>query len=164
MAEKKQVIKTLEMHTGGEPLRIVLSGRKMSYNLLKPFNNTVYYCRVAENVYNLDICQIFNSCIKDHLLPVYNIPGLFFCTGYPPVVGASILEKRRYVRSNLDHLRKMLMYEPRGHMDMYGALLIEKDLEEADMAVLFMHNEGEIVFILCNVDVNSYSRSVGLDQ
>ena len=37
----------------------------------------------------------------------------------------------------------MLMFEPRGHMDMYGALLVEKDLDEADMAVLFMHNEGE---------------------
>ena len=37
----------------------------------------------------------------------------------------------------------MLMSEPRGHADMYGALLMESDLPEADMAVLFMHNEGE---------------------
>ena len=60
--------------------------------------------------------------------------------GYPPVLGGTILDKRRYVRSHLDHLRKMLMFEPRGHADMYGALLIEKDLEEADMAVIFMDN------------------------
>ena len=38
-------------------------------------------------------------------------------TGYPPVLGDTTLEKRRYIRSNLDHLRVMLMYEPRGHAD-----------------------------------------------
>ena len=62
--------------------------------------------------------------------------------GYPPIQGQTILEKRRYVRDNLDHLRKMLMSEPRGHADMYGALLVKKDIPEADLAVLFMHNEG----------------------
>ena len=45
-------------------------------------------------------------------------------------------------RQNLDNLRVMLMHEPRGFDGMYGALLVEKDLPEADMAVLFMHNEG----------------------
>jgi proline racemase len=34
------------------------------------------------------------------------------------------------------------MFEPRGHSDMYGALLVEPDLPGADLAVLFMHNEG----------------------
>jgi trans-L-3-hydroxyproline dehydratase len=34
------------------------------------------------------------------------------------------------------------MLEPRGHADMYGALLVEPDHPEADLAVLFMHNEG----------------------
>jgi proline racemase len=34
------------------------------------------------------------------------------------------------------------MFEPRGHFDMYGALLVEPDLPGADLAVLFMHNEG----------------------
>ncbi|PRD44006.1 proline racemase [Phyllobacterium phragmitis] len=62
--------------------------------------------------------------------------------GYPALPEGTILEKRRYVRDNLDHLRKMLMFEPRGHFDMYGALLVEPDLPNADLAVLFMHNEG----------------------
>jgi proline racemase len=62
--------------------------------------------------------------------------------GYPPVVGATILEKRRYARERLDHLRRFLMFEPRGHADMYGALLVEPTLPDADLAVLFMHNEG----------------------
>ena len=70
------------------------------------------------------------------------------CAGYPPVLGTTILEKRRYVLSNMDHLRVMLMAEPRGHTDMYGALLVDKESlgaekgEEPDLAVLFMHNEG----------------------
>ncbi len=34
------------------------------------------------------------------------------------------------------------MLEPRGHDGMYGALLVEPDHPEADLAVLFMHNEG----------------------
>eukprot|EP00731_Ephydatia_muelleri_P022120 Em0014g711a len=63
-------------------------------------------------------------------------------SGYPSIEGGTLLEKRRYVREKLDHLRTMLMREPRGHFDMYGALVVESDLPEADLAVLFMHNEG----------------------
>ncbi len=63
-------------------------------------------------------------------------------TGYPPIPGATILDKRRYVRDHLDHLRTILMHEPRGHYDMYGVIPVEPDLPEADLAVLFMHNEG----------------------
>ncbi|KAJ8410347.1 hypothetical protein AAFF_G00203280 [Aldrovandia affinis] len=81
------VLSVVDMHTGGEPLRIVLSG-------------------------------------------------------YPEVKGDSVLAKRRYVKENLDHLRKVLMYEPRGHYDMYGALVVQSEIGEADLAVLFMHNEG----------------------
>ncbi|GLH71711.1 proline racemase [Geothrix limicola] len=63
-------------------------------------------------------------------------------SGYPPIEGATILTKRRHVREHLDHLRKLLMFEPRGHYDMYGALLVPPSLPGADLAVLFMHNEG----------------------
>ncbi len=62
--------------------------------------------------------------------------------GYPPVVGATILDKRRYAREHLDHLRRFLLFEPRGHADMYGALLVEPSLPKADLAVLFLHNAG----------------------
>lgn len=62
--------------------------------------------------------------------------------GYPPVMGDTILSKRRYAKEKLDHLRKLLMFEPRGHADMYGALLVQPSLPGADLAVLFMHNEG----------------------
>lgn len=63
-------------------------------------------------------------------------------SGYPELPQGTILEKRAYVRRHLDHLRKALVFEPRGHADQYGALLVETDLPEADLAVLFMHNEG----------------------
>ena len=34
------------------------------------------------------------------------------------------------------------MFEPRGHKDMYGAILLPPYNDYADMTVLFMHNEG----------------------
>lgn len=63
-------------------------------------------------------------------------------SGYPPIPGATILDKRRYVREHLDHLRTTLMHEPRGHFDIYGVIPVASELPEADLAVLFMHNEG----------------------
>ncbi|KAM9704643.1 trans-L-3-hydroxyproline dehydratase isoform 1-T2 [Menidia menidia] len=80
-------LSVVDMHTGGEPLRIILAG-------------------------------------------------------YPEVKGQSVLLKRRHARAHLDHLRRALMWEPRGHCDMYGALLVDSELPDADLAVLFMHNEG----------------------
>ncbi|MBN3302869.1 T3HPD dehydratase, partial [Amia calva] len=63
-------------------------------------------------------------------------------SGFPEVHGDSVLAKRRYIWQNLDHLRRALMFEPRGHYDMYGALIVKSELEEADLGVLFMHNQG----------------------
>lgn len=62
--------------------------------------------------------------------------------GYPAIPGETILDKRRYARDHLDHLRTLLIFEPRGHEAMYGVILVEPDLAAADVAVLFMHNEG----------------------
>ncbi len=62
--------------------------------------------------------------------------------GVPRIPGKTILEKRRYAKENLDHIRKTLMWEPRGHADMYGAYITEPTSERADMGVIFMHNEG----------------------
>jgi len=81
------VIDVLDMHTGGEPVRIIRAG-------------------------------------------------------LPPVIGATILDKRAYARDTLDDWRRLLMFEPRGHYDMYGAWLVEPTLPGADLAVLFLHNEG----------------------
>jgi proline racemase len=62
--------------------------------------------------------------------------------GFPTVRGKTMLEKREHVRRHHDALRRALMLEPRGHSDMYGALLTEPVSDGADAGVLFMHNEG----------------------
>lgn len=41
-----------------------------------------------------------------------------------------------------DHIRKLLIHEPRGHADMYGCYLVEPERPEADFGIVFMHNEG----------------------
>ena len=78
-------ITTIDMHTGGEPLRVVVDG-------------------------------------------------------LPPIEGRTVLEKRRYFREHYDYLRRGLMWEPRGHADMYGAVITPS--ADADFDVFFLHNEG----------------------
>ena len=53
-----------------------------------------------------------------------------------------MLEKREWVRKRQDHLRRALMLEPRGHADMYGAVLTEPVSPGSHAGVLFMHNDG----------------------
>jgi trans-L-3-hydroxyproline dehydratase len=62
--------------------------------------------------------------------------------GLPAIPGDTILARRRYLRENLDHLRTALVWEPRGHADMYGAIMTDPVTPEADAGVLFLHNEG----------------------
>ena len=62
--------------------------------------------------------------------------------GFPALGGDSILARRRDARLRHDALRKALMWEPRGHADMYGCLLTPPVTPEADVGVLFTHNEG----------------------
>ena len=62
--------------------------------------------------------------------------------GYPELPGATILERRRYAKERHDDLRRALMWEPRGHADMYGCILTPPVSAEADFGVLFLHNEG----------------------
>ena len=80
-------IKTIDVHTGGEPLRIIIDG-------------------------------------------------------YPLLSGETILEKRQFAKENFDYIRKALMLEPRGHANMYGAIITEPETNEADFGVIFMHNDG----------------------
>ncbi len=82
-----KVIKTVDAHAGGEPLRVILEG-------------------------------------------------------LPKIHGKTVLEKRNYFLKNLDHFRKALIWEPRGHADMYGAVLTEPVSSEGQFSVLFLHNEG----------------------
>jgi proline racemase len=62
--------------------------------------------------------------------------------GFPSPSGKTMLAKREWVRRHADHLRRALMLEPRGHADMYGAILTEPVAPGSHAGVLFMHNEG----------------------
>jgi trans-L-3-hydroxyproline dehydratase len=62
--------------------------------------------------------------------------------GLPSPEGGTMLARREWARRHVDHLRRAIMLEPRGHADMYGALLTEPVTAGAHAGVLFMHNEG----------------------
>ncbi|HEX6299851.1 MAG TPA: proline racemase family protein [Acidimicrobiia bacterium] len=62
--------------------------------------------------------------------------------GLPEIPGATVLEKRRYAQENFDDLRRALMWEPRGHADMYGGWPGPPTSTDGDLSVLFLHNEG----------------------
>jgi proline racemase len=82
-----QTITTIEMHTAGEPFRIVTSG-------------------------------------------------------FPRAPGARIVDRRAWLQTHADHLRRALILEPRGHADMYAGILTEPVTPGADLGVIFAHNEG----------------------
>jgi len=69
-------------------------------------------------------------------------PLRIITSGLPPIPGDTILEKRRYMLEHYDHLRKLLMLEPRGHSGMYGCVVTPPTTDDGDFGVLFMHNEG----------------------
>ena len=62
--------------------------------------------------------------------------------GFPELKGSTILERRRYAKEHYDHLRTALMWEPRGHADMYGCILTAAVTPDANFGILFIHNEG----------------------
>jgi proline racemase len=62
--------------------------------------------------------------------------------GAPPLEGATILERRRHARAHADHIRRLLVFEPRGHADMYGCHVVPPNDDGADLGVVFFHNAG----------------------
>jgi len=62
--------------------------------------------------------------------------------GMPLPAGTDVLSRRRDARDRLDRYRRALMWEPRGHADMYGCIVLPPDTPDAHFGVLFLHNEG----------------------
>jgi proline racemase len=62
--------------------------------------------------------------------------------GVPRLKGRTILEKRRFALERLDHIRQLLVFEPRGHADMYGGFVTEPEDSGAQLGVVFFHNAG----------------------
>lgn len=62
--------------------------------------------------------------------------------GIPKIAGKSMPEKKEWLEEHMDYLRTALMLEPRGHNDMFGAILTEPTLEDADYGIIFMDGGG----------------------
>ena len=63
-------------------------------------------------------------------------------SGLPPIPGQTIAEKLAYAEEHLPWVPGYLLLEPRGHKDMFGAVLVPPCSPEADVGVLFMDNQG----------------------
>ena len=87
----------------------------------------------------------FQSQIRTVEMHTTGEPTRIIYEGYPDLRG-TLLEQRAQAKTGYDHIRRRLMYEPRGHYDMYGAVLRPfTELTEsgkAQMGVLFMTNGG----------------------
>ncbi|MFK0297142.1 proline racemase family protein [Streptomyces sp. NPDC090442] len=65
-------------------------------------------------------------------------------TDVPEVAGDTVAEKRVTAMSapEIDGLRALLCFEPRGHADMYGGFIVPGNDEGAHFGVLFWHKDG----------------------
>ena len=70
------------------------------------------------------------------------MPTRVITGGVGVIPGATMAERRTYFLAKLDHLRTLLMYEPRGHSAMSGAILQPPTRPEADYGVLFIEVSG----------------------
>jgi proline racemase len=70
------------------------------------------------------------------------MPTRVITGGVGVVPGATMFERRQYFVEHLDHIRQLLMYEPRGHSAMSGAILQPPTRPDADWGVLFIEVSG----------------------
>jgi 4-hydroxyproline epimerase len=78
-------------------------------------------------------------CLDGHTCgnPVRLVAG-----GAPPLQGATMVEKRAHFLAEFDWIRTGLMFEPRGHDMMSGAILYPPTRPDADIAFLFIETSG----------------------
>lgn len=69
-------------------------------------------------------------------------PLRIMTAGFPELQGHSVLAKRRDCQQRFDGLRRALMWEPRGHADMYGCIVVPPERPDSAFGVIFLHNEG----------------------
>ncbi|MBM0226745.1 MULTISPECIES: proline racemase family protein [Micromonospora] len=70
------------------------------------------------------------------------MPTRVITGGVGAIPGNSMFERRQYFLDNLDHIRTLLMYEPRGHSAMSGAILQPPTRPDADWGVLYIEVSG----------------------
>ncbi|AZR74638.1 proline racemase [Anoxybacter fermentans] len=69
-------------------------------------------------------------------------PTRIIVGGLPPIPGKTMADKKRYLETNMDHIRTAVMHEPRGHNDMFGSIITQATTEEADLGIIFMDGGG----------------------
>ena len=69
-------------------------------------------------------------------------PNRTIIDGLPPIPGKTMVEKKAYLETNLDHIRTAVMHEPRGHNDMFGSIITTPTVPEADLGIIFMDGGG----------------------
>jgi trans-L-3-hydroxyproline dehydratase len=69
-------------------------------------------------------------------------PLRIITSGFPKLNGNTVLAMRRDCQQNHDNLRRALMLEPRGHADMYGAIITKTERADSHFGAIFIHNEG----------------------
>ena len=70
------------------------------------------------------------------------MPTRVVLEGIGEIPGATALEKRLYFMEHMDYLRQWLMYEPRGHGAMSGAILQKSTRADADIGVVYIEVSG----------------------
>jgi proline racemase len=70
------------------------------------------------------------------------MPTRVIVGGVGKIPGETMFDRRRYFMENLDGIRKALMYEPRGHAAMSGAILQPPSRDDADWGVVFIEVSG----------------------
>jgi proline racemase len=70
------------------------------------------------------------------------MPTRVITGGVGVIPGDTMAARREYFMANLDHVRTLLMYEPRGHSAMSGAILQPPTRPDADWGVLFIEVSG----------------------
>ncbi|MFJ8580024.1 proline racemase family protein [Micromonospora sp. NPDC093277] len=70
------------------------------------------------------------------------MPTRVITGGVGVIPGGSMAERRQYFLDHLDHIRTLLMYEPRGHAAMSGAILQPPTRPDADWGVLYIEVSG----------------------
>ena len=97
-------------------------------------------------------------------------------SGFPSLKGKTVLDKSSYLKENHDDLRSLILAEPRGHRDMYGALLVPPNNKNSDLGVIFMHNNGystgcghaviaiaKVIFELKKSKSKPFKQSINMD-
>jgi len=69
-------------------------------------------------------------------------PTRVVLSGIPPIPGRTMEERRRWLAENADDFRRFLLREPRGHADMFGAIVTPPCSPDTDFGVIFLDNGG----------------------